>query len=113
MADGRGFGARAGRSAGGGRRARAPGGFGLAGRAEITLRKLRAFWAIAHSDSLTRAAKTLGIAQPSLSQQLTSLEAALGAKLFERRSNRMDLTEAVSGPTCCASRSTCCAASRS
>jgi DNA-binding transcriptional LysR family regulator len=60
---------------------------------EITIRRLRAFWAIAHSESLTRAAKTLGVAQPSLSQQLTSLENAVGVQLFERRSNRMELTE--------------------
>jgi DNA-binding transcriptional LysR family regulator len=64
------------------------------GASEITLRKLRAFWAIAHSESLTRAAKLLGVTQPTLSQQLTGLEASLGAKLFERRSNRMMLTEA-------------------
>ncbi len=60
---------------------------------EITVRRLRAFWAIAHAESLTRAAKTLGLAQPTLSQQLTGLEAAVGAQLFERRSNRLELTE--------------------
>ncbi len=60
---------------------------------EITIRRLRAFWAIAHAESLTRAAKTLGIAQPTLSQQLTGLESALGIRLFERRSNRLELTE--------------------
>ena len=36
------------------------------GSGEITIRRLRAFWAIAHSDSLTRAAKLLGVAQPTL-----------------------------------------------
>ena len=66
-----------------------------AGRAgsEITIRKLRAFRAIAQSESLTRAAKSLGVAQPTLSQLLTSLEASIGAQLFERRSNGMELTE--------------------
>lgn len=68
-----------------------PGGGRAAG--EITIRKLRAFWAIAQSESLTRAAKSLGIAQPTLSQLLTSLEASIGLQLFERRSNRMELTE--------------------
>lgn len=61
---------------------------------ELTLRKLRAFWAVAHAASLTRAAKLLGITQPSLSQQITGLEKSIGQQLFERRSNRMILTDA-------------------
>lgn len=61
---------------------------------ELTLRKLRAFWAVAQSQSLTGAAKILGIAQPSLSQQIIGLEQSLGVALFTRRSNRMILTEA-------------------
>lgn len=61
---------------------------------ELTLRKLRAFWAVAHAQSLTEAAKLLGIAQPSLSQQIIGIEQGLGLALFERRSNRMELTEA-------------------
>ena len=61
--------------------------------AEITLRRLRIFWAVAHSSSLTRAAKLLNVSQPTLSQQLTGFEAAIGAPLFDRRSNRMVLTE--------------------
>ncbi|AXQ92646.1 LysR family transcriptional regulator [Cereibacter azotoformans] len=61
---------------------------------ELTLRKLRAFWAVAQSQSLTGAAKLLGIAQPSLSQQIIGLEQSLGFALFTRRSNRMILTEA-------------------
>ena len=43
-------------------------------RAEVTIHQLRVFWAIAHSDTLTKAAKQLGLAQPSLSQQLSKLE---------------------------------------
>ena len=50
----------------------------------ITLSQLRTFWAVAHSPSLTRAAKQLGVTQPSLSQQLAKLEATLGARLLER-----------------------------
>ena len=61
---------------------------------EITLRRLRLFWAVAHSATLTRAAKLLNLSQPTLSQQLTAFEAALGVPLFHRRSNRMVLTEA-------------------
>ena len=60
---------------------------------EITLRRLRIFWAVAHSATLTRAAKMLNVSQPTLSQQLTSFENAIGMPLFERRSNRMVLTE--------------------
>ena len=61
---------------------------------EITLHRLRIFWAVAHSETLTRASKQLGLAQPSLSQQISSLEASVGTALFERRSNQMLLTEA-------------------
>ncbi len=61
---------------------------------EITLHQLRVFWAVAHSETLTRAAKHLGLAQPSLSQQLSKLEATVGAQLFHRRSNEMVLTQA-------------------
>jgi len=60
----------------------------------VTLRKLRIFWAVAHCESMTRAAKLLNVTQPSLSQQLAGFEAAIGNKLFDRRSNSMVLTEA-------------------
>ena len=60
---------------------------------EITLRRLQIFWAIAHTTSLTKAAKLLGVSQPSLSQQLGSLETTIGAKLFDRQANAMALTE--------------------
>ncbi len=60
----------------------------------VTLRKLRIFWAVAHCESMTRAAKLLDVTQPSLSQQLAGFEAAIGNKLFDRRSNSMVLTEA-------------------
>jgi DNA-binding transcriptional LysR family regulator len=62
--------------------------------ADITLHQLRIFWAIAHSDTLTKAAKQLGLAQPSLSQQLSKLEDIVGTRLFQRRSNELTLTEA-------------------
>ena len=61
---------------------------------EITFHQLRIFWAVAHSDSLTLAAKQLGLAQPSLSQQLGRLETTIGVQLFNRRSGQMELTEA-------------------
>ncbi|KKC38813.1 hypothetical protein WH87_07915 [Devosia epidermidihirudinis] len=61
---------------------------------ELTLHQLRIFWAVARSETLTKAAKQLGLAQPSLSQQLGKLEANVGTLLFNRRSNEMELTEA-------------------
>lgn len=61
---------------------------------EITLHRLRIFWAVAHSETLTKASKQLGLTQPSLSQQIASLEGSVGTPLFERRSNQMQLTEA-------------------
>jgi DNA-binding transcriptional LysR family regulator len=61
---------------------------------DLTLHQLRIFWAVAHSETLTKAAKQLGLAQPSLSQQLGKLEANVGTLLFYRRSSEMELTEA-------------------
>jgi DNA-binding transcriptional LysR family regulator len=61
---------------------------------DVSLRQLQIFWAVAHAETLTRAAKQLGLAQPSLSQHLQKLESTVGGRLFERRSNEMVLTEA-------------------
>lgn len=60
----------------------------------LNLHQLRIFWAVAHSPSLTRAAKQLGLTQPSLSQQLARLEKSLGGRLFDRVSNQLVLTDA-------------------
>ena len=54
---------------------------------DLTLHQLRIFWAVAHSETLTKAAKQLGLAQASLSQQLGKLETNVGTLLFHRRSN--------------------------
>lgn len=48
------------------------------------MRHLRAIRTIAEAGSLTRAAATLGLAQPALSAQLKRIESALGGRLFER-----------------------------
>lgn len=64
------------------------------------LRQLECFCAVARAGSFTRAAEDLGIAQPSLSEQIARLEQGLGAPLFERLKRRIELTplgEAILG----------------
>jgi len=60
----------------------------------MTLHQLRIFLAVAQASTLTRASKQLGLAQPSLSKQLASLEDSVGARLFERAHKHMVLTDA-------------------
>lgn len=56
--------------------------------------QLRNFIMIAQCASITEAADRLGIAQPSLSQQLLRLEDEFGAKLFRRTSRGVVATDA-------------------
>ncbi|MFJ2609604.1 LysR family transcriptional regulator [Streptomyces sp. NPDC091279] len=51
---------------------------------ELEVRHLRALCAIADTGSLHRAARELGVAQPSLSTQLRRIEQELGGSLFAR-----------------------------
>ncbi|MFJ3667847.1 LysR substrate-binding domain-containing protein [Streptomyces sp. NPDC090106] len=51
---------------------------------ELEVRHLRALCAIADTGSLHRAARQLGVAQPSLSTQLRRIEQELGGALFSR-----------------------------
>ncbi|GAA5055018.1 LysR family transcriptional regulator [Streptomyces similanensis] len=51
---------------------------------ELEVRHLRVLCAIADTGSLHRAARELGMAQPSLSTQLRRIEQALGGQLFVR-----------------------------
>ncbi|MFD3653944.1 LysR family transcriptional regulator [Streptomyces sp. NPDC058620] len=51
---------------------------------ELEVRHLRALCAIADTGSLHRAARQLGVSQPSLTTQLRRIENALGAELFRR-----------------------------
>ncbi|GGB85873.1 LysR family transcriptional regulator [Novosphingobium endophyticum] len=55
---------------------------------------LKAFLRIAETGSISRAAQSLGIAQPSLSQQLLRLEDEVGLRLFDRTARGVTLTEA-------------------
>lgn len=57
-------------------------------------RHLRSFLRITETRSISRAAESLGIAQPSLSQQVLRLEDEVGAKLFRRTARGVTLTEA-------------------
>ena len=56
------------------------------------LRQLELFCALARTGSFTKAADELGIAQPTLSEQIAKLEKGLGAPLFERLNRRIELT---------------------
>src|SRR3954469_9109044 len=60
----------------------------------MELRHLRYFVASVREGSVTRAAKTLNMAQPPLSRQLQQLEEELGVALIERGSRPLRVTDA-------------------
>jgi LysR family hydrogen peroxide-inducible transcriptional activator len=60
----------------------------------MEIHQLRYFCAVARSGSFTKAASLEGIAQPSLSEQISRLEQSLGSKLFDRLGRGVQLTEA-------------------
>jgi len=60
----------------------------------VAIRHLRYFLAVAEAGSFSRAADRLGISQPSVSQQMRDLEAALRVALFQRRGKRILVTPA-------------------
>ncbi|WP_280727143.1 LysR substrate-binding domain-containing protein [Kitasatospora sp. MAA4] len=60
----------------------------------MQLQQLRYFTAVAETRHFTRAADREHVAQPSLSQQIRSLERELGAELFHRERGNIALTDA-------------------
>src|SRR5215475_10845247 len=55
----------------------------------------RSFLAVLESGSLSRAARGLGLTQPTLARHIEQLEAALGASLFTRSPRGLLATEAA------------------
>jgi DNA-binding transcriptional LysR family regulator len=62
--------------------------------ARIQLTELTAFVAVAQHRSFTKAAAQVGIASPTMSQTISSLEEGLGVRLFNRTTRSVALTEA-------------------
>jgi DNA-binding transcriptional LysR family regulator len=60
----------------------------------VQLQQLRYFLAVEETRHFTQAADNLGVAQPTLSKQIHTLEATLGAPLFERVRGAVSLTAA-------------------
>src|SRR5258707_5406905 len=58
----------------------------------MEIHQLRYFCAVVRAGNFTRAAEQLGIAQPSLSQQIRTLEKQIGNPLFERLGRSVRLT---------------------
>lgn len=59
----------------------------------INYKHLQYFWRVARAGGLTRASDEAHVTPQTISEQLHELEAALGARLFERRGRRLELTE--------------------
>ncbi len=61
---------------------------------QLSLRQFEVFLAVARAQSFRRAAETLHLSQPALSQHVAELERALGTRLLDRLGRRVTLTEA-------------------
>lgn len=59
----------------------------------MEIRVLRYFLTVVREESITRAAETLHITQPTLSRQMTQLEEEVGVKLFKRGTRKITLTD--------------------
>jgi len=63
-------------------------------RLRLDFNHLRYFIQVAEAGSLRQAADKLNVSQPPLGRKISNLEYELGTKLFERRANGVELTEA-------------------
>ncbi|WP_438391295.1 transcriptional regulator CynR [Caballeronia sp. DA-9] len=59
----------------------------------MLLRHIRYLMAVAEQGNFTRAAETLRVSQPALSQQIRQLESELGGQLFDRSGRTVRLTD--------------------
>lgn len=59
----------------------------------VTLKQIQAFLQVAEHGTFTKAADSMHLAQPALSQLVRELERALGLRLFDRTTRRVELTE--------------------
>lgn len=59
----------------------------------INYKHLQYFWRVARAGGLGRASEEAHVTPQTISEQLHELEASLGARLFERRGRRLELTE--------------------
>jgi len=59
----------------------------------LNYRHLFYFWTVARAGSIARASEELRLSQPTISNQLKTLEGALGHRLFERQGRRLVLTD--------------------
>lgn len=60
---------------------------------DLNLRDIRAFVTVAHAGNFTRAAARLHLSQPALTVQIRRLEDIVGARLFDRNSRSVALTQ--------------------
>ena len=60
---------------------------------DLNYQHLKYFWAVARSETLTRAAENLGLAPQTLSTQIKNLEGSLGQNLFARSGRGLVLTD--------------------
>lgn len=60
---------------------------------DLNLRDIRAFVAVANAGNFTRAAARLHLSQPALTVQIRRLEEIVGARLFDRNSRSVALTQ--------------------
>jgi len=63
----------------------------------ITFTQLRAFHAVAKHQGFSRAARSLGLGQPTLTVQVKELEELYSVELFFRRNGRVELTTVGAG----------------